>query len=247
MMNRSTVSSNTPSATAPPPTRRVVLFLFFPAALLAVVVFGAAIVRVALAGGDPTGVDAWMVRALPWLLAINHVLVLAAFLGVLRKDDLDLRAIGWTTAGGGLRIARELALGAVLGVAVFYTVDEGLLDAIRRTVWEPSGSPNATTRAIDAVPVAFLLAATALPWIEETVYRGYGIGQLRRRIGLAGAIAVSTPLFGLLHWGNGAWGIFAAVVIALPYIAIYLWRKDLWAVSAGHSAFNLVSILHGLA
>jgi membrane protease YdiL (CAAX protease family) len=103
------------------------------------------------------------------------------------------------------------------------------------------------TSAFAAAPWAWLAAGSTLPAIEEMIYRGYAITRLRSRFSLTAAILISCLFFGLLHWGQGPWGILKTALAGGFFAGVYVWRGSLWAPVVGHCLSNLITLLVALS
>jgi membrane protease YdiL (CAAX protease family) len=90
------------------------------------------------------------------------------------------------------------------------------------------------------VPTA--VAATGLVFVEESIDRGFAIPGLRQRLGVVTAVAVSSALFGLLHWGNGPFAILTSTVFGLGFAGIFLWRGNLAGATVAHAGTNLLAL-----
>lgn len=89
------------------------------------------------------------------------------------------------------------------------------------------------------------VALTSGP-IEEVLYRGYAVerlGTLAGRRWLGGVIAA--VVFGLAH--APFWGVGPALAANLPFgvlmVAAYLWKRDLIANAAAHTALLLLTMV----
>jgi uncharacterized protein len=82
--------------------------------------------------------------------------------------------------------------------------------------------------------------------VEELLYRGYLVERLATLTGrLSWRGAIATVAFAAAHvpfWGPGP-----ALAADLPFgavmVAFYLWRRDLFANAAAHSALLVISML----
>lgn len=218
-------------------SRRALLILGMPAFLLTALILGSAVV-ITIGGGDP---EERLPDLIPWIIMVNHSVVLGAFFGLARGEALTPQDIGWNRLGVP-RLAVEIVLGIVLG-ALIVLFDEVVFDAIERVFESTPVDVGPGGVDVHQVPVAWLVAATVFPFVEETVYRGYGIGVVSRRTSTALAVVVSCVFFGLLHWGQGAWGILNTAGIGALLAGIFLWRRNLWSPTAAHMAFNVIQIL----
>jgi membrane protease YdiL (CAAX protease family) len=104
------------------------------------------------------------------------------------------QSLGWGVARA--RLARSLALGWVAGVAILLVLVAALLTLGVR-VLDPSperGAAWLATKALQALIAGLLIAV-----LEETFFRGALYAGIRRRNGLASAVAWSAALYALLH------------------------------------------------
>jgi membrane protease YdiL (CAAX protease family) len=88
-----------------------------------------------------------------------------------------------------------------------------------------------------AVIVVLLFGALA----EELMFRGYPFQHLEKGIGAAGAIAVFSLLYGLLHLlnpGAGRWGVVNTVLIGILLSIAYLRTRSLWLPWGIHFGWN---------
>jgi len=84
-----------------------------------------------------------------------------------------------------------------------------------------------------------LLSATN----EELVFRGYPFQRLVDSLGPAGAVAVSSVCFGLMHLGNPDHTWFSTIntmLVGIPLSLAYLRTRALWLPVGIHFAWNYV-------
>lgn len=235
------------SRTGPPPsTRRILALLALPTLLLTVLTFVAVFGITATAGRQAVESRLW--GWIPWILALNHSIVFAALVWQLRREGSSgLESIGWTRLPAS-RFIVEVALGLVLAGATFLLDDvafDALEDVFESMLGRESGGAG-LGESLRSVPWGWLVVGTVLPWVEESLFRGWAISRLHRRWPLALAIAVPTLMFGPLHWGQGLWAILNATLIGLVFALVYVWRRNLWAAAVAHSGFNAIVILEFL-
>ncbi|MGB8889990.1 MAG: CPBP family intramembrane glutamic endopeptidase [Candidatus Korobacteraceae bacterium] len=90
---------------------------------------------------------------------------------------------------------------------------------------------------VAAVIVILLFSALA----EELMFRGYPFQHLVKGIGAAGAIAVFSVLYGLLHLKNpgaGRWGVINTILIGILLSIAYLRTRSLWLPWGIHFGWN---------
>lgn len=218
-----------------PGVGRALAMLAFPAVLLTLLIIG----YVVVSGGEVS--EPALQRAVPYLIAANHTVVFCVLLWVLHREGRTMSDIGWRL--GGRSIGGELVLGVASGVAM-YLVKELAFDSIRMLV--EGARPTFTSLfrfSYDPAELPLLVVATTFIAVEESVYRGYGLGPLVRRFGVAGGLLLMGALFGLLHWGNGGLAVLFTGTIGVGLGGMYLWRGTLTAVLVAHAAYNALVIL----
>ena len=96
-----------------------------------------------------------------------------------------------------------------------------------------------------SIGVFFIANVILAPWVEETLYRGYAIPVLTTHFGVAGAVAISCLLFGLLHWPGGIWYILlTGVVVGGTFAGLFLWRDGVLTPFVAHLTLNLVEFFY---
>lgn len=214
--------------------------LIVPPILLGMLIF----TYVILSGAATEGKDmnALVRSALPYILAVNHTLVFLMLLYFLRQSGKRLSDIGWNAPNAGYVIS-QIALGLLVGLAL-YLWKEFAVDSVRAVMAGQTPTFHSLFNfGLDNSDIPMLFAATTLIFVEESIYRGFAIPPLRERYGLAGALVVSSFFFGLLHWGNGLFAIGATSVYGLFFALIFLWRRNLIAVTVGHALYNFFVIV----
>lgn len=189
--------------------------------------------------GDPDA-EAAVREALPYLLAVNHLAVFGILVWVLRRQGRSLREIGWTLDSTSL--GRELVVGLVCAL-VLYLLKELAYDSLEAVL--QGRRPTFTSLFnfhLERPETAMAVAAFSLVFVEESVYRGFGIPALERRHGRAWAVVVSSVCFGLLHWGNGLEAVTFSTVWGVLLAGIFLWRENLVAGTTAHAFYNLAIV-----
>lgn len=151
----------------------------------------------------------------------------------------------WSAIGLGRTQARPrvLAEGLALGVLAI-AIPSLALSAIGwlRFASAPDGSWWGV-----ALAASWLLLPAAL--FEEVVVRGYAFDALRRGFGSTTAVAVTSAIFGLLHYANpGATALsIGLVTLAGVFLGVVvLVTGSVWAAWAAHLAWNwtMAVLLH---
>ena len=196
--------------------------------------------------GDANIIAEKTAEATPYILVTVQLLLLGIQFAVFRRQKLTLRDLGWQ-AGAGKEAWKELALGAVVGVPLgvlwIYAI-EPILSTIQSTVGDyvPAGS---LFPALGAAIIPFAAANVLLaPFVEENIYRGYGMTKLLPRFGTMGAVLLSSLFFGLLHWSGGFWYILTTgILVGIPFAILRQWRGNIFVPFGAHLALNLVETL----
>ena len=134
-------------------------------------------------------------------------------------------------------------IGAPLSVLWIYGI-EPILSSIQRAAGDyvPAGT---LFTALGAAMLPFAIADVLLaPFVEENIYRGYGMTRLAPRLGPAAAILLTSLFFGLLHWSGGFWYILTtAILVGIPFAILRHWRGNILVPFSAHLALNLVETI----
>jgi membrane protease YdiL (CAAX protease family) len=149
----------------------------------------------------------------------------------------------------GLRSRRpttDVVVGAFVGAAIFGVTAFVVFPAVE-VLWQAfTGHPPSP---IDQLPVEFdllntvlsgILVVAAAPFGEETFFRGFLYGGLKKRVGFVWALVISSVFFGAFHLQAGAALVPTMFVVGLLLALLYEWRGSLAASMAGHAAFNII-------
>jgi membrane protease YdiL (CAAX protease family) len=218
---------------------------FVPAAAAAVLLTGSLLVGLtqAIDGGLPptarTAVESFAGQAASYAAALAALAVL-----VLLRRGLRLRDLGW-------RVPRSLGrfgwlpwlVIGVVGAVVALVVAEWLGSLATQIL---PNSPNTQCTAVrdeygGYVGVAIPLVCLIAPLSEETIFRGFIYGWLRRRLPVLPAVVISAALFSAAH---------VVLVLALPLFGVgvilallYEYSDSLLPGAIVHGLFNLVGII----
>lgn len=79
---------------------------------------------------------------------------------------------------------------------------------------------------------------------EELVMRAYLLTRLEELLGSAAkAVVVGAVVFGAYHLYAGWYGGLSALLTGLVYGGFFVWRRRLWPLVIGHTAWNLLTYL----
>lgn len=220
--------------------------LWFPPVLFLLVIIAFSIYFGTQANGEATLIAEKTASATAYILVTVQVLLLGIMFAVFRRQGLTLSQIGWQV-GAGKEAWKEIllgaAIGAPLGVLWIYII-EPILSNLQSTVGDyvPAGS---LFTALGASIIPFAIADVLLaPFVEENIYRGYGMTKLTGRFGITGTVIITSIFFGLLHWSGGFWYILTtALLVGVPFAILRIKRGSMHAVFGAHLALNLVETL----
>jgi membrane protease YdiL (CAAX protease family) len=218
---------------------------FLPAAAAAVFVTASLVVGVTQAADQSlqpsarTAVEAFAGQAASYAAALTALLVLLRL-----RRGLNLADLGW-------RLPRALGRAGWLPWLAISLV--GAVIALEVADWLASlatqvlpNSPNTQCTTVrdqygGYLAVAIPLVCLIAPLSEETIFRGFIYGWLRRRLPVLPAVAVSAVVFSAAH---------LVLVLALPLFAVgvilallYEYSDSLLPGALVHGLFNLVGIL----
>jgi uncharacterized protein len=196
-------------------------------------------------GKDPAAIPDLVIDSTPWQLVIVQIWLLFILMKTMKHEGLSWKDIGWNLQDG-QQLWREILIGAVPGVVItmlyFFVLTPVLISL--QNIWDyiPAGS---VLTALGASLIPFAIADVLFaPFVEESIYRGYGLTRLLGRFSQPGAIALSVFFFGILHWTGGFWYIVLVGLIAgVPFAYLRVTRKNVIAPFAAHLALNLIETI----
>jgi uncharacterized protein len=183
--------------------------------------------------------------SIPYQLVVIQILLLMIVSRAMKRDGLTWKNIGWKTIEG-QQLWRELLIGAVPGIALALLYVYILSPMLTRfqQIWDyvPAGE-LLTTLGTSIIPFAIADVLFA-PFVEENIYRGYGLTRLLGKFSSPIAIALSCLFFGILHWTGGFWYILLTGAVAGGLFAwLRISRKNIIAPFAAHLALNIVETI----
>jgi membrane protease YdiL (CAAX protease family) len=218
---------------------------FLPAAAAAVFVTASLVVGVTQAADQSlppsarTAVEAFAGQAASYGAALTALLVLLRLRRGLKLADLGWRLPRALGRAGWLPWLAISLVGAVIALEV-----ADWLASLATQVLPNSPNTQCTTvrdQYGGYLAVAIPLVCLIAPLSEETIFRGFIYGWLRRRLPVLPAVAVSAVVFSAAH---------LVLVLALPLFAVgvilallYEYSDSLLPGALVHGLFNLVGIL----
>ncbi|MBI5824790.1 MAG: CPBP family intramembrane metalloprotease [Chloroflexi bacterium] len=216
--------------------------LFLLAIVAASIYFG-----VATQGQNVDAIPQMVAESTPYQLVVVQIWLLFILMKSMKRDGLTWKDIGWTLrVGDGQQLWREALIGAIPGIALallYVTILTPMLTSLQQ-IWDyvPAGE-LLTTLGASLIPFAIADVLLA-PFVEESIYRGYGLTRLLGRFSQPVAIALSMFFFGILHWTGGFWYILLTGIVAGGLFAwLRVSRKNIIAPFAAHLALNIVETI----
>jgi membrane protease YdiL (CAAX protease family) len=211
--------------------------LFFLGIVAASVYFG-----VVTQGQNVEAIPQMVADSTPYQLVVLQIWLLFILMKSMKRDGLSWKDIGWKLQNG-QQLWREALIGAVPGIALallYVYILSPMLTSLQQ-IWDyvPAGE-LLTTLGASLIPFAIADVLLA-PFVEESIYRGYGLTRLFGKFSQPLAIALSMFFFGILHWTGGFWYILLTGIVAGGLFAwLRLSRKNIIAPFAAHLALNIV-------
>lgn len=181
----------------------------------------------------------------PYQLVVVQIWLLLILMKSMKLDGLTWKDIGWKLPEG-QQLWREVLIGALPGIvlALLYVyILSPMLTGLQQ-IWDyvPAGELF-TALGTSIIPFAIADVLFA-PFVEESIYRGYGLTRLLGKFSQPVAIMLSIFFFGILHWTGGFWYILLTGIVAGGlFVWLRLTRKNIIAPFAAHLALNIVETI----
>jgi membrane protease YdiL (CAAX protease family) len=204
---------------------------------------------VASQGKNVDQIPSIVAASTPYQLVVIQILLLIIVSRAMKRDGLTWKDIGWKAADG-QQLWRELLTGAIPGIvlALFYLYILTPMLTTLQQIWDyvSAGDLFAT---LGASLVPFAIADVLLaPFVEESIYRGYGLTRLLGRFSQLVAVMLSMFFFGILHWTGGFWYILLTGIVTGGLFAwLRISRKNIIAPFAAHLALNIIETIFIIA
>ncbi len=174
-----------------------------------------------------------------WQIVVRGWVVVALVVGTWLLLGRNFAMIGiaptlrsWDLGGFGVVALGVLVL--IVQVLRVKSLSDKRLDKALKSVDRMKVAP-ATGREL---AVFMAVAVTAGVW-EELVYRGFLIWFLAPVVGIAGALILSSFVFGMGHAYQGAPGVAVTAFIGLVLAVLYVVSGSLWWLMAVHALVNV--------
>jgi membrane protease YdiL (CAAX protease family) len=200
----------------------------------AIVAVGAALVDLSIRALVSKGsMEAWSAPAL-WLTALVRSAELLALYAWWRSRGRSLSDLGLRGPAAGRGIRFGLGISAAMGLLAF-GVEVALRLGGGSGVLAHLGLPRVSAESFPALIGAAVVAG---PLFEETVFRGFVYGAIRKHLSFVPSLALGTAVFALPHAASGNLPLVPAVG-GILFCAGYEVTGSLWSPFLVHAAGNL--------
>jgi membrane protease YdiL (CAAX protease family) len=204
---------------------------------------------IALQGKNVDEIPSLVAASTPYQLVVIQILLLIIVNRAMKRDGLTWKDIGWKIEDG-QQLWRELLIGTIPGIVLallYLYLLTPMLTALQQ-IWDyvPAGD---LFRTLGVSLIPFAIADVLLaPFVEESIYRGYGLVRLLGKYSQPVAVVLSMFFFGILHWTGGFWYILLTGILAGGLFAwLRISRKNIIAPFAAHLALNIVETIFIMA
>lgn len=159
------------------------------------------------------------------LLALFRTAHPNAFSSDIEWLPMSIRQWGWVIPLIACPLMAHFLLGMLFGGA------NRELDAPFRQTVIPS---------ISGIVGFLLIAMVAGPILEETLFRGYILDELRRTMGIPQAVVTQAVLFGLIHWSQGPLAMISIAIMGSLFGIARVFGVGVAPLILAHSIFNLI-------
>ena len=216
-----------------------------PLLALILIVFASVYFGIVTQGQNVEAMPQMVADSTPYQLVALQIWLLFVLMKSMKRDGMTWKDLGWKI-GEGQQLWREVIIGAVPGIvlAMLYVFILSPLLTSLQQIWDyvPAGE---LFTALGASLIPFAIADVLLaPFVEESIYRGYGLTRLLGKFSQPAAIALSCFFFGILHWTGGFWYILLTGIVAGGlFVWLRMSRKNIIAPFAAHLALNIVETI----
>jgi membrane protease YdiL (CAAX protease family) len=177
-----------------------------------------------------------------WAIA-GGVVTLAAVRARLRRRGQDRTAVGLGPVPGTRVLLATLAavplcyLAGALATTLVAALSPGGLAGLAR-------QKSQFLQALATIPPSLVLPVSLFVGLyEEVLFRGFLLGRLRALSGGALVpVAVTTALFGILHFPQGVAGVAQTAAIGLVLALVVVRTGTLWPAILAHATIDTVSL-----
>jgi membrane protease YdiL (CAAX protease family) len=224
-----------------PPTgrRRIVERLATVFEVILVAFLGSIVAQVVLAGaGLSPMAGAPQLAAFMWSEAVLTLLILTALLRMRRERWKNL---GWTSQH--LHADARIGLLVLPGLFVVTFIVGGLFHRFwPQYVSEKNDLLEMIKTGRDLA--LFLISSVFVGGFKEEIQRAFILKRFERDLGgIWVGLLVWTPVFGALHYVQGADKAFGAALLGLVFGLLYIWRRRLTSPIVAHALYDVTTLV----
>ena len=171
--------------------------------------------------------------SMPWVLLISSLLTIVIAWFIAKKRGFDVSRLAGLNPASASTVASALFLGIGFSLAFNSVLNMPGLEGMH-----DSDTTIAQSLLFGSILTA-IVGSTIVPIVEEIVFRGFILNELRRGFSLIPAVAFSSLVFGALH-GTAAWAVMALILgLLLAWVALR--TRSVYAAIATHIGINATS------
>ncbi|MCL2525541.1 MAG: CPBP family intramembrane metalloprotease [Coriobacteriia bacterium] len=179
---------------------------------------------------------AHMSANMPWILLASSLITLAFAWWVVKKRGFNPKEFAQLKPISPSLVATALFMGVGFSLAFNAIIN---MPGFAFMEAADSGATAQAQALLFGSLLTALVGSTVVPLVEEIVFRGFILSELRRAIPVVPSVLLSSIVFGVLH-GTAAWALMAGVLgIMLAWIALR--TKSVYAAIAAHIGINAAS------
>lgn len=137
----------------------------------------------------------------------------------------------------------KMIVGAVSGVVLILLP---MLVLYGLGAYQLVGSNGFSAGALAIIGVILMVV-----FLEEVIFRGIVLTYLEQHTGVLNAVLIQAAIFSLVHLINPNWSgflpILSGFVIGCLWGALYVWLRNIWAVTLHHACWNITIFMTGLS
>ncbi len=226
--------------------RRIWIMLAIPPFIFLILIIVASIYFGVRTQGDAAAISESVSRSIPIILLIMEVLLLLLFLLSMRAEQLTFADIGWRLPKK-QKLWPELLIGSLIGIFIgilYPYILAPLVEAVQKIAGDYV-PPGEILPTLGSYMLPFFIANVLLaPFVEENIYRGYGLTRLGQRYRKGWAVLITSVFFGLLHWAGGFWYmLLTGGFLGAGLAALFLWRRNVITPFVAHLVINLIEFI----
>ena len=222
---------------------RIFLMLIVPTVLIFVLITIFVMISSAFGRSDGIDINTVIAKHIGYFFILNHSLAFCLLLWFLRQDGLRLSDIGFRLPDNGAKgMAVEIGL-AALSTFIVIGIITSVVPLFEGVKVEDPGLLDADRRLGNGFVLALFASVCVASFVEESIFRGYGMTGLSRHWGLVIAVIITSVLFGVFHISYGVLGVFRTMFQGLVLALLFARSRSLLGPITAHSLTNLIGTL----